>query len=129
MRKLAERTSNSNQQITGMIDKVQQGARRTVVEMESGVTLVAEGVQLAHRAGDSIAAIETTSGQVVHTVEEISSALKEQAMAAKEIAQNVERVAQMTVRGSHSSQETSEVAREVAELSAELRHLAEMFKI
>ena len=129
VRKLAERTSNSTQQISGMIEKVQHGAQRAVAVMENGVTQVAEGVQLAHKAGDSIAAIESTSGQVVHTVAEISSALREQAMAAKQIAQNVERVAQMTERGSRSSQETAQVAREVAGLSAELRRLADMFKI
>jgi methyl-accepting chemotaxis protein len=129
VRKLAERTSNSTQQITGMIDKVQHGARRAVAEMENGVTQVAEGVQLAHKAGDSIAAIQSTSSQVVHSVAEISNALREQAMAAKEIAQNVERVAQMTERGSRSSQETSQVAGEVAGLTAELRRLADLFKI
>jgi len=129
VRKLAERTSKSTQQITGMIDKVQQGARRAVSEMENGVNRVAEGVQLAHQAGDSIAAIESTSSQVVYSVAEISNALREQAIAAKEIARNVERVAQMTERGSQSSQETSHVAGEVAGLSSELRRLADMFKI
>ncbi len=129
VRKLAERTANSTLQITGMIDKVQQGARRAVAEMETGVSQVAEGVQLAHKAGDSIAAIESTSGRVVHSVAEISNALREQAMAARTIAQNVERVAQMTERGSRSSQETSHVAEEVAGLSAELRRLSDMFKI
>jgi methyl-accepting chemotaxis protein len=116
-------------QISGMIDKVQQGARRAVAEMETGVSRVGEGVQLAHKAGDSIAAIESTSGQVVNAVTEISNALREQAVAAREIAQNVERVALMTERGSRSSQETSHVAEEVAGLATELRRLADMYKI
>jgi len=129
VRKLAERTANSTMQISGMIDKVQQGARRAVAEMETGVSRVGEGVQLAHKAGDSIAAIESTSGQVVNAVAEISNALREQAVAAREIAQNVERVALMTERGSRSSQETSHVAEEVAGLATELRRLADMYKI
>jgi aerotaxis receptor len=129
VRKLAERTSSSTQQITTMIDKVQGGARQAVREMENGVSQVSEGVQLAHRAGDSIGAIETTSQQVVGAVGEISNALREQAVAAREIARNVERVAQMTERNAQASQDTSEVAREVESLSRELRRLAGLFKI
>ncbi|MEW6677532.1 MAG: PAS domain-containing methyl-accepting chemotaxis protein [Pseudomonadota bacterium] len=129
VRKLAERTSSSTQQITTMIEKVQGGARQAVREMENGVSQVSEGVQLAHRAGDSIGAIETTSQQVVGAVGEISNALREQAVAAREIARNVERVAQMTERNAQASQDTSEVAREVESLSRELRRLAGLFKI
>ncbi len=129
VRKLAERTANSTQQITGMIDKVQSGARRAVEEMEASVKRVTDGVELAHQAGDSISNIQTASTRVMQAVADIDHALKEQGIAAREIAQNVERVAQMTEHGSHASRQASGVADDVVKLSGELKRLADLFKI
>ena len=129
VRKLAERTGNSTQQITGMIDKVQSGARRAVEEMEASVKRVNDGVELAHKAGDSISNIQSASGRVKQAVEEINLALKEQGIAARDIAQNVERVAQMTEHGSDASRQASLVAEDVVQLSDELKRLGELFRI
>ncbi|MDO9224831.1 MAG: PAS domain-containing methyl-accepting chemotaxis protein [Pseudomonadota bacterium] len=129
VRKLAERTGNSTQQITGMIDKVQSGARRAVEEMEASVKRVSDGVELAHKAGDSISNIQTASTRVMQAVADIDHALKEQGIAAREIAQNVERVAQMTEQGSHASRQASGVADDVVNLSLELKRLADLFKL
>jgi len=129
VRKLAERTAQSTHQISGMIEKVQSGARQAVAEMEEGVKQVTAGVQLAHRAGDSVSDIQSTTNRVVQAVADISMALKEQGVAAKEIAQSVERVAQMTETGSEASRKASLVAERVAQLANELRELADMFKV
>jgi len=118
VRKLAERTANSTQQIAGMIDKVQAGARRAAQEMETGVTRVTEGVSLAHQAGDSITGIQESASRVVSVVEDISSALREQSIASQEIAHGVERIAQM-------SEESSAAARRAADATQGLRQLAE----
>ena len=129
VRKLAERTTKSTQEIAGMINKVQSGARQAVAGMEAGVKQVSEGVQMAHKAGDSVADIQTTSMRVVRAVADINLALKEQGVAAREIAKSVERVAQMTESGSEASLQASAVAEQVAGLADELRQLADMFKI
>lgn len=112
-----------------MIEKVQAGARQAVAEMEEGVKQVTAGVQLAHRAGDSVSSSSSTTNRVVQAVADISMALKEQGVAAKEIAQSVERVAQMTETGSEASRKASLVAERVAQLANELRELADMFKV
>ena len=129
VRKLAERTSDSTHQITGMIAKVQQGARQAAADMEAGVRQVADGVRMAHQAGDSVADIQHKSERVVRAVDDINLALKEQSVAAREIAQNVERVAQMTEQSSASSRQVSGVAAEVAGLTGEIRRLADLFRI
>ncbi len=129
VRKLAERTAKSTQQITAMISKVQEGARRSVTDMEEGVRQVSSGVDMAYKAGDTIADIQSQSERVVRSVADINLALKEQGVAAREIAQRVERVAQMTERSAESSQRVSAVADEVAELTGEIRRLADLFRI
>ncbi len=129
VRKLAERTANSTQQISGMIDKVQSGAHRAMEEMEASVKRVDEGVELAHQAGDSISSIQSASARVIQAVADINHALKEQGLAAREIAQNVEQVAQMTEQGSQAAGQASGVAVDVLQRSGELKRLADMFKL
>jgi len=95
VRKLAERTAKSTQEITGMIEAIQQDTGTAVSSMKRGVERVASGVEQANAAGAAIAQVQVQARQVVEAVSEISVALREQAAASTEIAQNVERIAQM----------------------------------
>ena len=129
VRKLAERTANSTQEITGMIGKIQQGTERAAQEMEAGVLRVNEGVNLAHRAGDSVTAIRASAEQVTHVVDDISLALKEQATATREIAQKVERIAQGAEENSAAVNQTAAAAGQLHHLAGELQQLAGRFRV
>jgi len=129
VRKLAERTAKSTQEITGMITKIQQGTARAAQEMESGVQRVNEGVSLAHQAGDSVTAIRSSSEQVTHAVDDITNALKEQSMAARDIAQKVERIAQGAEENSYAVAQTAASAQQLEGLAAELQALAARFRV
>jgi aerotaxis receptor len=129
VRKLAERTGNSTQEIGAMIGKIQHGTQRAVQEMEAGVERVNEGVNLAHRAGDSVTGIRDSAGLVTHAVDDISLALKEQTVAARDIAQKVERIAQGSEENSAAVAQTAASAHRLEQLAAELNALASRFRI
>jgi len=129
VRKLAERTGNSTQEISAMIGKIQQGTQRAVQEMESGVQRVNEGVNLAHQAGDSVTGIRDSAGRVTHAVDDISLALKEQTVAARDIAQKVERIAQGSEENSAAVAQTAASAHRLEQLASELNTLASRFRI
>ena len=129
VRKRAERTAKSTQEITGMITKIQQGTARAAQEMESGVQRVNEGVSLAHQAGDSVTAIRSSAEQVTHAVDDITNALKEQSMAARDIAQKVERIAQGAEENSYAVAQTAASAHQLESLAAELQALSARFRI
>jgi aerotaxis receptor len=128
VRKLAERTAASTQEIGAMIDKIQQGTRKAVQEMESGVRRVSEGVELANRAGDSVTGIRESSQRVTHAVDDIGLALREQTVAARDIAQKVERIAQGSEENSAAVAQTAAAAQRVEAMAAELSALAGRFR-
>ncbi len=129
VRKLAERTGNSTQEIAGMIGKIQQGTQRAAQEMESGVQRVNEGVSLAHKAGDSVIGIRASAEQVTRAVDDISLALKEQAVAARDIAQKVERIAQGAEESSAAVSQTAASADQLRILASDLQKLAGRFQV
>jgi methyl-accepting chemotaxis protein len=129
VRKLAERTGKSTQEIGAMIDKIQQGTRRAVQEMEAGVERVDEGVNLAHQAGDSVTGIRDSAERVTHAVDDISLALREQTVAARDIAQKVERIAQGAEQNSAAVARTADSAHRLEQLARELDELASRFRL
>ena len=129
VRKLAERTSNSTQEISEVIDKIQDGTRGAVREMEAGVKQVSEGVAVANRAGDSVTALRHHADRAASVVEMISRALEEQTAAAREVTHKVETIAVSTQENSRMVQKTAASARELAKLSGELSGLAGRFRV
>ncbi|MFT3847933.1 MAG: PAS domain-containing methyl-accepting chemotaxis protein [Propionivibrio sp.] len=96
VRKLAERTGRATQQISSMIDLIQEDTRRAVEGMRSGASQVEEGVSLVHSAQDALQRINDEMSDTIQRVNEISHASDEQREAMTLLAQNVEQVAAMT---------------------------------
>ncbi len=118
IRKLAERTSASTQEIGTLISRILAGTEGAVTSMNSGVRQVEEGMVFAENAGTSIANIRESAGQVNVAVMSISEALDEQTAAISEIARNVEKIASM-------ADDSNMMARKSAEYAAALEKLAE----
>ena len=129
VRKLAERTAKSTQEIADMIAKIQQGTQRATQEMEAGVSRVNGGVELARQAGDSVSHIRTAADQVNHAMDGISTAIREQAAAMREIAGKVERIAQGAEENSASVSQTAAAAGRLESLARDLRAQTERFRL
>jgi methyl-accepting chemotaxis protein len=129
VRKLAERTSASTLEISEVIDQIQDGTQGAVREMEGGVARVSDGVQVANRAGDSVATLRDAAERTAQVVATISQVLGEQTEAAREVARKVETIAQSTEENNATVQKTAASARELAGLSSELSALASRFRI
>ena len=102
VRKLAERTAQSTQEINTMIERVQDSARQAVDTMEDGRELAGRGAACAARAHEAVGALEEGTVRVRQVVGEISLALREQRETSTNIAQSVERIARMSER-SHAA--------------------------
>lgn len=78
VRKLAERTSTSTTEISGMIGKVQSGTQSAVVSMSETLAQANESVTLANQAASSIATIRQGARRVVQVVEDVGRNLRNQ---------------------------------------------------
>ncbi|WP_288406850.1 methyl-accepting chemotaxis protein, partial [uncultured Pseudomonas sp.] len=110
VRQLAQRTTNSTQEIAAMIEKIQAATQAAMSDMEVGVRQVNGGVDLANQAGEAVVSINTSSDKVVRVVNQISLALREQTAASHDVARTVERLAQMAQQNSEAIGETVQTA-------------------
>jgi methyl-accepting chemotaxis protein len=129
VRKLAERTTASTQEIAGMIGAIQQGTTTAVSGMEDGRSQVREGVAMAEKSGQSMRSIESGSHKLLEAVEEISTALTEQSSASNQIALNVEHIARMTEENSAAINQVSNSASELVRLADQLKTNVSRFRI
>jgi methyl-accepting chemotaxis protein len=129
VRKLAERTTSSTQEIAAMIGNIQQGAQRAVLEVESGVTSVNKGVTLAQKAGESVGSIREAGSQVTRVVDDIELAIREQAAATREIAKAVESIARGAEENSANVAQTAASARALESLAQQLGTMTSRFAI
>jgi len=128
VRQLAQRTANSTQEITAMIEKIQGATQAAMTDMEVGVRLVGGGVDLANQAGEAVVSINSASDNVVRVVNQISLALREQTTASHDVARNVERIAQMAQQNSEAIGETVQTAVSLDTLAKELNRQIGQFK-
>lgn len=96
VRKLAERTSNATQEISGMVTSISAETGTAVSGMRAGASRVAEGVSQVNEAADSLRRIRDEMGKTAEMVNEIAHAANEQNSAMTDLARNLEQVAAMT---------------------------------
>ena len=129
VRKLAERTAKSTQDISALLGQMQGSARLAVSSMAAAVGEVESGVENAKTAGSAIQEIKDGSGSVVASVEEISEAVREQSAASAAISQRIEQIAQMTERNTAATASTAEAVQRMSDMSREIEDALKAYKV
>ena len=129
VRKLAEKTTVSTQEIGAMIGAIQRGTAEAVAQMQNGTAQVRSGVETATRTGASMAGIEDGAGRVLLAVDDISSALREQSIASGEISRRIEDIVQMAEENGSAVRQISSAADHLQGLADELRLAVGHFRL
>ena len=129
VRKLAERTSASTQEIASTIEAMRTGAGEAADSMANVVKEVEQGVGSAREASQAINQIGEGSRNTVAIVEEIAAAIREQGSAMTSIAQQVERIAQMSEESSAAAGNSAQVAKDLDGLACEMKEIVGAYRI
>ena len=129
VRKLAERTKLSTQDIATMIEAIRNGTMQAVESMVQGTVMVNEGMELVRNTGNSMATIHGSTDNVLAAIDGISTSLREQSYANNEIAKSVENIAQMSERNHSAICDVVSSADQLQMLSEALRQSASRFQI
>ncbi|UXY16982.1 methyl-accepting chemotaxis protein [Chitiniphilus purpureus] len=129
VRKLAERTSQSTQEISATIVSIQDGANSAVARMQNVVVQVEEGVREARAAGEAIRSIRGSAGEVVARVADITAAIQEQSVASTNISQVVERIANMSEENSAVAGTTLHSAERLQQLAHDMEQTVGRYRI
>lgn len=128
VRKLAERTAKSTQEIAGMTAEIQNNANNAVASMEQGTARVNEGVEKAKHAGISMAQIKQGTEQVVASVADITVALKEQSSSVNLVANEVAEIAAMVNDNTQAVGDLAQTSEHLNDLANELQKSVSYFK-
>lgn len=129
VRSLAQRTSDSTDEIESMVSKIQKGTQHAVEEMENGVEEVEKGRQLGQQTSAAIETIRANFDNVVAVVQDISSAMHEQNQASDEVARHVERFAGSAQQNKEATEHTSSTAHQLQGLSQQLSQAVARFRL
>jgi len=129
VRKLAERTSASTQEIAQTIDAMRSRAGSAVTSMNMVVAQVGVGVGKTNEATDSMRRIGDGARVSVAMVEEIAEAIREQGTATNSIATQVERIAQMSEESSAAAASSAEAASNLDGLANDMQHIVSAYRL
>ncbi|MBS1130136.1 MAG: Histidine kinase, region:Bacterial chemotaxis sensory transducer [Proteobacteria bacterium] len=121
VRKLAERTSVSTQEISTTVHAILEETSRAVQRMQDVSTNMSGSVGMARQAGDSLEIIDQRAQQTVEVVHGIADSTREQSSASQEIARLVENIAQSAEGSNSRAVRNSERAQNLQRLAADLQ--------
>lgn len=116
VRSLAQRTQTSTQEIQGIIESVQGGARDTVSVMKQSQEISTESVATFKESADQLKAVTTAIGDINTINTQVATASGEQTSVAGDIAKNISSVAEQT-------EETASTARSLQDISAAMKDM------
>lgn len=129
VRKLAEKTAQATQEISGMIQSVQQETRNAITTMQSGTEQVRGGVEKATEAGRALQEIVLSVERVSEMIERIATGAASQNQMVSEVRSHVDEISQMVQDASTDTMTGEQATTELANLSAELDQVIKQFKL
>lgn len=129
VRKLAERTSSSTQEISAVVDSIRAETDGAVAAMSNVEAEVKKGAHLSEQTGNVLQQIVEAASKATESVGNIVLSTKEQAAASEDVAHNLEEISVVTAQNESSIQHVGKMADEVANIAAELQHVVSQFKV
>ena len=129
VRKLAERTAASTQEIARMVESIQTGTRDAIQGMASARAQVTTGVEKVEASGRTMSEIEAGAEEVATIAAEMSASLRQQAAASSGIGEEVARISRISGQNDASAREALGAASTLARLSRRMSEAVDRFRV
>jgi methyl-accepting chemotaxis protein len=132
VRKLAEQSRVSADQIANLITEIQEDTNRVVLAIEKGNAEVDSGIRVVEAAGEAFEKILNSVQHVADQIQEVSAAAEEMSASTEEVTASVEEMSRIARDSSQHSQSVVGASEEqlgiINEISASVQSLSVMAK-
>ena len=125
VRKLAEKTMASTQDVGNAIKAIQESTAKSMTGVDNAVERIGEATELANQSGRALQEIVATVEATGDQVNAIATASEEQSAASEEINQSIVQVNDMSRQ---TAEAMAEAARAVSDLAAQAHSLTELIE-
>ncbi|MGD8191924.1 methyl-accepting chemotaxis protein [Brevibacillus ginsengisoli] len=125
VRKLAEQSNHSAEQIVLLIRDIQQGTTNAIQSMARGTHEVEEGVTLIQNAGESFGNILSAIQKVTQELQEISAATEEVSASTEQVTHSVDGMFQAALEAANHTHTISSTAQEQLAAMEEISTVAD----
>lgn len=115
VRKLAEQSSLSAQQISGLIVSIQEETQKAVQSMDAATSEVGQGLNMVNTAGESFGSIRQSVNIVSTQMQEVSSSVQQMAAGAEQMVQSMRSITEVSEHTASGAQQVSASAEEQLE--------------
>ncbi|MBO8163985.1 MAG: MCP four helix bundle domain-containing protein [Brevibacillus sp.] len=130
VRKLAEQTAGSAQQITKIIEEIQTGTNRVVEAMNKGSKEVQLGIEIVNEAGQAFQKILAATQHVADQIAEVSAVTEEISASSDQVAATVDELARIAKESSDNTQSVAATTQQqlafIEEISSSVNALNQM---
>ena len=129
VRRLAERTGQATQEISGMITSIQAEAQKAVDSITSEIRQVNESTAAASRAGSALQGIIESSENVKDLISQIATASTQQAAATEEVNRSMAEIASLIDLSAAGTRDSAKASTDLSRLAVNLQNLVSQFQI
>ncbi|GED67852.1 hypothetical protein BRE01_15540 [Brevibacillus reuszeri] len=130
VRKLAEQSSRSAEQISQLINTIQSDTKHAMNSMEAGTREVQQGILVVHEAGETFGQIQMSIGTVSDQVHDVSAAAQEAAAHSEQVVDAIRQVSEVSAVTADGTQNVSAATEEqlaaMEEISSSATALSKM---
>ncbi|WP_435605945.1 methyl-accepting chemotaxis protein [Pseudomonas knackmussii] len=129
VRNLAHRAQEAAQQIQGMIEELQVGAREAVTTMSESQRFSQESVEIANRAGQRLASVTGRISEIDAMNQSVATATEEQTAVVDSLNMDITEINTLNQEGVENLQATLRACADLENQAGRLRHLVDSFRI
>jgi methyl-accepting chemotaxis protein len=129
VQRLAENSREATRQIATLVSNIQTETADTVNAMNTAISQVVEGSQLAEQAGDQMKITQQTTAELVAAVQQISASSQQQAQVSNQLITRAQQIQHSTNQTSQQLQEQTVYTENLVGFAQGLLNSVRVFKL